>query len=93
MASVSLALGAVDDIRDAISVLGLPSDTFERVRQSLRLLETFPLAGRALEGQWAGTRFALGPWPWMILTHTVDGDQVVIVATHDARASTSALSR
>jgi hypothetical protein len=80
------------DVDVAIASLGLPADTWTRVGSSLRILEDFPLAGRALEGQWQGTRFVLGPWPWMILIylHRSDEDVVYLVAVHDARASTSA---
>ena len=29
--------------------------------------------GRALTGRWSGTRFVLGPWPWMFLVSIQDG--------------------
>lgn len=49
------------------------------------------MAGRALPGRWAPTRFVLGPWTWMILLYTYDEttDEVYIVAVHDARTATS----
>jgi plasmid stabilization system protein ParE len=83
------------DVDDAIATLGLPADTWQRVGKSLRLLDDFPLAGRALEGRWADARFVLGPWPWMILLYVyeVDDDRVYIVAMHDGRSSAAATHR
>jgi plasmid stabilization system protein ParE len=80
------------DVESAITTLGLPADTWGRIGRSLRLLEDFPLAGRALEGRWADTRFVLGPWPWMILVYVFDAaeDRIYIVAMHDSRSSAAA---
>jgi plasmid stabilization system protein ParE len=80
------------DVDGAIANLGLPGDTWERVGKSLRMLEDFPLAGRALEGRWADARFLIGPWPWMILlyVHEAEEDRVYVVAMHDARSSAAA---
>ena len=82
------------DIEDAIGLLELPSDTWTRVRHSLRVLETFPLGGRALGGRWADIRFVLGPWRWMVLLYRYEEgvDCIYVVAVHDARSSSSALS-
>ena len=91
MTEIVVTPRAQRDVSEAISNLGLPDETWARVARSLRLLETFPLAGRALEGRWAPARFVLGPWPWMILLYLYDesADTVHLVAVHDARASTS----
>jgi plasmid stabilization system protein ParE len=64
----------------------------QRVRRSLRLLERFPRAGRTLAGRWEGTRFVLGPWPWMVIVHVHDeeDDAVFVVAVHDGRGSSMA---
>jgi plasmid stabilization system protein ParE len=80
------------DVNEAIADLGLPADTWARVGRSLRLLEDFPLAGRALEGRWSAARFLLGPWPWMILVYRYDepSNRVFLVAVHDARSAASA---
>jgi plasmid stabilization system protein ParE len=80
------------DVEEAISVLALPGDTWSRVARSLRVLETFPLAGAELAGRWAPTRFVLGPWPWMILLyrHEESSGRVFVVAMHDARSAASA---
>ena len=83
---------AVADLHDLSHALGLPEATLPRVRRSLRILEAFPLAGRALAGRWHGLRFLIGPWPWMILLylHDVDDDAIYVVAVHDGRSSTAA---
>jgi plasmid stabilization system protein ParE len=85
---------AVADLGELIDALGLPANALRRVQTSLRILERFPLAGRALTGSWIGTRFLIGPWPWLILIHLHDeqDDAVYIVAAHDGRGSTSAAS-
>lgn len=92
MAAVIVTPQAERDIEDAITDLNLPDDTWARIGRSLRLLEDFPLAGRALEGQWSAARFLLGPWPWMILLYRYDepSERVFLVAAHDARSATSA---
>ena len=83
------------DVDDAIPRLGLPADTWARIASSLRILEEFPLAGRALEGRWRDARFVLGPWPWMILVYLYqqEDDIVYLVAVHDARSSTAPTAR
>jgi plasmid stabilization system protein ParE len=86
---------AIADPRDLTLALGLPPDTLARVQRSLKILERFPLAGRALTGRWEGTRFLIGPWPWMILLyiHDAPGEAVYVVAVHDGRNSSSATRR
>ena len=92
MARVVVTPRAVADLRALVQTLGLPANTLERVQRSLRMLERFPLAGRALTGRWEGTRFVIGPWPWMILVylHDPDDDAVYVVAVHDGRNASSA---
>ena len=89
MASVALALAAVEDLDALIRVHSLPVDTRSRVKRSLRGLERFPLMGPALTGRWQGLRFILGPWRWMLLVYVHDeaADQVIVVAVQDARSS------
>ncbi|MBE2315794.1 hypothetical protein DVA67_007390 [Solirubrobacter sp. CPCC 204708] len=62
------------------------------MQRSLRILELFPLAGRALTGRWTGVRFLIGPWPWMILLYAHDAEDgaVYVVAVHDGRNSAAA---
>lgn len=92
MARVIVTPRARQDVDEAISALGLPSDAWSRIGRSLRVLETFPLAGAELAGRWAPTRFVLGPWSWMILLyrHENSSDRVYVVAMHDGRSATSA---
>jgi plasmid stabilization system protein ParE len=89
VATVIVTPQAARDIDDAIRQLGLPPDTRSRVARSLRLLQQFPRAGRALERRWVPMRFIVGPWPWMILVYVYDegDDRVSIVAMYDARSS------
>lgn len=91
MTEILVTPRALRDIGEAIANLGLPTDTWARIGRSLQVLETFPLAGSALAGRWAPTRFVLGPWPWMLLLYLYDesSDRVHVVAAHDARAATS----
>jgi hypothetical protein len=79
------------DVNEAVVNLSLPNDTWVRIARSLRVLETFPLAGSALEGRWAPARFVLGPWPWLILLYIYDqpSDRVQVIAAHDARSAAS----
>jgi plasmid stabilization system protein ParE len=91
MASIELALAAVEDLDALIRVHSLPADTRARIRRSLRGLEQFPLMGPALTGRWEGLRFILGPWRWLLLIYTyVEAeDRVVVVAVQDARSPTA----
>jgi plasmid stabilization system protein ParE len=92
LARVIVTPRAVEDLTRLIESLGLPPSTLRRVQRSLRVLERFPLAGRALHGRWQGKRVLIGPWPWMIMVYVHDGDDdvVYIVAVHDGRSSTAA---
>lgn len=92
MAQVFVTPQAQRDVDEAISTLNLPEDTWRRIARSLRALETFPLAGAELGGNWAPARFVLGPWPWMILLYRYEesSNRVYVVAMHDGRSVTSA---
>ena len=94
MASVELARAAVEDLDRLVAALTLPADTRERVRTSLAPLAEFPRLGTELPGRWSGTRFILGPWPWMLLVyeHLEDDDRVAVLTIQDARSSTAATS-
>ena len=83
---------AVQDLRELSDALGLTPDAMRRVQRSLGMLERFPRAGRALTGPWEGSRFLVGPWPWMILIYIHDeaDDAVYVVAVHDGRSGSSA---
>lgn len=92
MARVELTAVAIGDLDRLISMLSLPADTRERVRISLQVLERLPMLGPELSGRWAGLRFLLGPWRWMIVVyHHDDGsDRVVVITIQDARSSDAA---
>lgn len=94
MAQVIVTPRGQRDVDDAIAALGLPGDTWTRVARSLRVLETFPLAGAELAGRWSPARFVLGPWPWMVLLYRYEesSDRVFLVAMHDARSAASAMA-
>jgi plasmid stabilization system protein ParE len=83
---------ALDDLHRLVTGLGLTGDAIARVQRSLRILESFPKAGRALTGRWEGMRFLVGPWPWMILVyiHDEDDDAVFVVTVQDGRSAASA---
>lgn len=74
--------------------LSSPADSWRRIIRSLRVLETFPLAGPRLEGDLAPSRYILGPWDWMILVYRYDeaSDCVFVLAMSDARSSRSPLT-
>jgi hypothetical protein len=71
---------------------GLPDDTRLRLRRSLAVLAQLPLAGRALLRRWAGVRYIIGPWPWMIVLYEYgpEQDRVSVLAVQDGRSSTAA---
>jgi hypothetical protein len=91
MASVELAVAAVQDHDALTRTHSLPEDTRARVVRSLRALERFPLMGPELAGQWEGFRFLLGPWRWMLLVYAFleSEERVVVVTIQDARSSTA----
>ena len=94
MAHVELAAAAVEDLENLIRTHSLPPNTPQRVAQSLRGLQRFPLMGPALTGRWDGFRFLLGPWRWLLLVYVFleTEDRVVIVTIQDARTSTAVTS-
>lgn len=89
MARVELSTAAVDDLARLIRTHSLPGDTTERVKRALRPLERFPLFGAELGGRWAGLRFLLGPWRWMILVYVYfpEDERVVVVSIEDGRSA------
>jgi plasmid stabilization system protein ParE len=91
VASVELARAAIEDLDALIRSHSLPDDTRARVGRSLRPLERFPRMGPALSGRWAGLRFLLGPWRWLVFVYVYleAEDRVVVVTIQDARSATS----
>jgi hypothetical protein len=94
VASVELAITAIEDLDALIVTHSLPADTRLRVARSLRALTEFPLLGAPLEGRWHGFRFVLGPWRWLLLVYVFieREDRAVVVTIQDARSSTAATS-
>ena len=92
MARVELTPAAAEDLARLVVTHRLPPDTRERFRRSVRALGRFPRLGAALEADWAGFRFVLGPWRWMIVVYEYleDEDRVVIVTVQDGRSSGAA---
>jgi plasmid stabilization system protein ParE len=92
VAQVIITPRAQRDVDEAISALDLPDDVWARIGRSLRVLETFPLAGPELAGRWAPARFVIGPWSWMILLYRYEepSDRVYVLAMHDGRSAASA---
>jgi plasmid stabilization system protein ParE len=92
VAQVIVTPRALRDVDEAISALNLPGNAWTRIGRSLRVLETFPLAGPELAGRWAPARFVIGPWSWMILLYHYEesSDRVYVVAMHDGRSAASA---
>ena len=92
MATIVVTPTALADLERLISTLSLPANTRERVKASLRPLGRLPLLGASLDGAWAGFRFLLGPWRWMIVVYVFDegADQVSIVTIQDSRSAMSA---
>lgn len=95
MARVELAESAVEDLHWLIRTHSLPEDTRARVRRGLVQLEQFPRIGPELYGRWAGLRFVLGPWRWMLVIYQYDesNDRCVVVTIQDARSSSAATMR
>ena len=92
MARVELAETAAEDLDRLIRTHSLPPDTKERVKRTVRPLETFPYIGASLADRWDGFRFLLGPWRWMLIVYAYfeDEDRVVVVTIQDARSSVAA---
>lgn len=94
MASVLVTPTAQRNLATLIETHSLPASTTERFKRSVEPLRTFPQLGAALEGRWAGFRFVLGPWRWMIVVYRYEEgiDQVQIVTVQDGRSAAAATS-
>lgn len=95
MATVEVARAAVEDLDALVASHSLPPDSRARVRRALAPLASFPRLGPELGGRWAGLRFLLGPWRWMLLVYEFDEatDRVVVVTIQDGRGSRAAGTR
>jgi mRNA-degrading endonuclease YafQ of YafQ-DinJ toxin-antitoxin module len=89
VAEVRVSEIAAARLERVIQTHSLPPDTRDRVRRSLRIAERFPYAGHELAGEWAGFRFILGPWRWLLVVYSYDQskDVVDVVTIQDARSS------
>lgn len=89
MARVEVSRSAAADLDRLIRSHSLPKNTRLRLKRSVRPLSRFPRLGPELGARWAGFRFVLGPWRWMIVVYIdiEDEDRVVIVTIQDARSS------
>lgn len=94
MARVVVTARAERDVRELVRSRTLPVDTPRRIWRALEPLEMFPDLGAKLGGSFAGQRFVLGPWRWMIVIYELDADAhtVVILRVLDGRTSTSPLA-
>lgn len=94
MTAVIVTPTAQRDLETLIRTQSLPPTTRERVRRSIQPLERFPRIGASLHGRWAGFRFVLGPWRWMIIAYHYDeeSDRVSIVTIQDGRSARAATS-
>lgn len=92
MARVELAESAIEDLHWLIRTHSLPQDTRARVRLGLVQLERFPRLGPGLHSRWAGLRFVLGAWRWMLVIYQSDesNDRCVVVTGQGARCSSAA---
>lgn len=87
MPEIRVAAAAAEDLRELILTHELPPDTPHRVAGRLRPLRRFPKLGPALGGRWAGTRYVLGPWSWLVIVYAYDAeaDAVTVLTMRDAR--------
>jgi hypothetical protein len=94
MARIIVTPRAARNLERMITTHSLPDSTPGRFKRSVLPLEKFPLLGSPLGGRWAGYRFILGPWRWMIVVYEYldETDTVAIVTVQDGRSARSATS-
>lgn len=93
MARVEISAAAAEDLARLRITHRLPADTSDRVRRSIGSLGRFPQLGTRLDrGGWAGFRYVLGPWRWMVIVYDAyeDENRVVIATIQDGRSSAAA---
>ncbi len=95
MARVVVTATAHADLYELIRSHSLPADTESRLARALAPLATFPKLGPELGGRFAGRRFILGPWRWMLVVYCwyENRDLVAILAIVDARSAGSPAGR
>lgn len=94
MATVIVTPTAIADLNRLMTTQTLPTDTIERFKRSISVLERFPEIGTPLRGRWAPSRFVVGPWRWILIVYVYDvaADQAAIVTVQDARSGEAARS-
>lgn len=95
MARVVVTAAARDDLDELVRTHSLPADTGNRVARILAPLASFPKLGAPLGGHFAGRRFILGPWRWMLIVYRFyeDRDLIAVLAIQDGRSSIAATGR
>jgi plasmid stabilization system protein ParE len=88
VASVVIGPAAVADLAGIVRTHSLPDDTPERVARAFLRLQDFPEIGQRLTGRWEGTRYVVGPWPWLLVVyeHDRERDRVDVLTIQDARS-------
>ena len=91
MPTVVVTRGAADDLNRLMRSHNLPRSTPDRVRRNLDPLRRFPLLGAELYGRWAGLRFILGPWRWLLVIYRYEeaNDRVTVVGFEDGRSGSA----
>ena len=91
MATVLVSPRARRNLDRLVETHTLPAATIEPFVASIEPLGVFPLLGAQLGGRWAGCRFVLGPWRWMVIVYEFrqHEDVVGIVTVQDARTRTA----
>jgi hypothetical protein len=91
VARVVVTAAARAELAELIRTHSLPPDTESRVARAVQPLARFPRLGPELGGQFAGRRFILGPWRWMVIVYRwyEERDLVALLAIVDARSVSS----
>lgn len=92
MARVVVADDARLDLGRLETTHNLPPSVEDRFAQGIARLAVFPESGVPLRGRYAGRRFVLGPWRWMIVVYRYypERDLVSILRIFDGRTPPTA---
>ena len=94
MAQLVFRRGAREEFARLRFTHQLPPDGWQRVLRSAEHLRFAPLAGQALDGEWGGFRYVVGPWDWMLIVYRYDeeNDRAVVVLLADVRSGSMPLT-